>query len=173
MEVTSCIVSNPDGTYSPISLPAEKTAYAVLKTLKVGYGPGVPFDHMEHVIVGDKSFVQPGEYKYLQTSPSMNLTVLSRITILLQKNCCMKRQLHHTTSKQSERPGNEVFKEKLIDFYGTDIVEAVEQSALWTRLHVLDVEYLDKRLALTPKLAGSTKFALGDMTFRDLEGTIF
>ncbi|CAN5965478.1 unnamed protein product [Sphagnum jensenii] len=169
MEVTSCIVSNPDGTYSPISLPAEKTAYAVLKTLKVGYGPGVLFDHMEHVIVGDKSFLQPGEYKEARNLEALhNNEDVMGISLI-----SMKRQLHHTTSKQSERPGNEVFKEKLIDFYGTDIVEAIEQSALWTRLHVLDVEYLDKRLALTPKLAGSTKFALGDMIFRDLEGTIF
>ncbi len=45
----------------------------------------------------------------------------------------VKRQLHHTTSKQSERPGNEVSKKKLIDFYGRDIVETVDQSALWTR----------------------------------------
>ncbi len=74
MEATSCIVTNSDGTYSPISLPAEKTAYAVLKILKVGYGPGVLFNHMEHVVVGDKSSLQPGEYKYLQTSPSTNLT---------------------------------------------------------------------------------------------------
>jgi hypothetical protein len=73
MEATSHIVTNPDWTYSPISLPAEKTACAVLKTLKVGYGPGVLFNHMEHVVVGDKSFLQPG-VKYLQTSLSTNLT---------------------------------------------------------------------------------------------------
>ncbi len=74
MEDTSCIISNPDGIYSPINLPAEKTVYAVLKTLKAGYGPGVLFNHMDHVVVGEKSFLQPGEYKYLQTSPSTNLT---------------------------------------------------------------------------------------------------
>ncbi len=59
----------------------------------------------------------------------------------------MKRQLHHTTSKQSERPGNEVFKEKLIDFYGTDIVEAIEQSALWTR----SIDSMLTGLVLSPK----------------------
>jgi hypothetical protein len=40
-----------------------------------------------------------------------------------------------------------VFKEKLIDFYGTNIVEAVEQSALWTR----SIDCMLTSLLLPPK----------------------
>jgi hypothetical protein len=37
---------------------------------------------------------------------------------------------------------------------------------------VLDIEYMNKRLALTPKLVGPIKYALADMILKDLKPTI-
>jgi hypothetical protein len=40
------------------------------------------------------------------------------------------------------------------------------------KFHVLDIEYMNKRLALTPKLVGPVKYALIDMKLNNLEHTV-